>query len=1292
MGADIDGEASDDNSGFSVALSADGTVVAIGAVGNDGSGNLLSNSGHVRVYKYDANKLTDVSNQSLSNFGPRGWNRLGADIDGEASDDNSGFSVALSADGTVVAIGAVGNDGSGNLLSNSGHVRVYKYDANKLTDVSNQSLSNFGPRGWNRLGGDIDGEAIGDQSGISVALSADGTVVAIGAMFNDDAGTSAGHVRVYKYDANKLTDVSNQSLSNFGPRGWNRVGADIDGEAAFDESGRNVALSADGTVVAIGAINNDAAGNNAGHVRVYKIDTFDAITYTSSNPEVAEIYGNALLLIKDISAGTTTITATQQAVPPFTMTPAIAQGTLTVTGTTTFSLVYSTLYSIFTPFPSAVVGDMITVAYGRAGTQGTGAPMWMVGGAGGTNVFARSSRPSVISENTWTVDASNAANAPFPICNSLGYSNGVWVAGNNTNATNILARSTNGGTTWTPVTASSISGIIAGSAAVGANAFCNYTLAYADYSNDTNLRSWIAIQGTKNFMFDGGVSAVATVTPNISDSLYSGTGGAWWVAGGRNQSNASIAYTTVPSGTSGWTLGTSTVANGGNGIADVAQINAVAFSPHTQNWVAVGVGSSATRTRTALYSANGLTWTSAVVSSTDASLSLNTCAWNQLDASASSAGRWLAGGTRTGVDASAVSLYISTDVSGQSWSPIVGTGAILSQVYSLAFNGSVWIAAGEPAISNGSNSTLMRTTDPTGAAGWQGIASTGVNTGIGGFNVAARSITWNAEQLMWIATGENTGSSSDASFSSMIYSRDPTGVAGTWRTVRESNSFCFSGEGLGVTFKGDRWFASGQGTNQIIATTGANAANAAAATWTPIAHGTALTSISDIAYTGRRLIAAGSSTGGSSNGVIYTTDNSGSVWTAAAATPGPGFTDALGGGTSIAFEPSIEGGAGRVVATGRSATNALSISVDGGVSWSSPSVQFSTSVLYANYNQITSRTQTVGFPVLNSLPNWIIDVSFTKTGGDSTWRFILGSMYNNVNTNYGWGIYIGPGQQIVLYDTVTSYSSFTNDISTNITYNLNVSKVGTSVTLRLTNMTTMAILTDTKTVSNPLGLGPVEIGGNGFTGGNTGEPFIGTIGYVVVSDHLKSSPSATTQPLFTTGGNSVAYVGNDTLFAGGADDVQWTGKRWVATGRNKIPSATTPITSTPLINVINNNTSAVATSDDGITWQSVSSAQAPNISEGTVVASNPRIGPTPRINSQIIISDGCDTESNTDYGGMTCNMGGSGSGVAQIDIIAELPPEPNAASSGAANILGAAGNAPTASFDNASFSITTRPI
>ena len=40
-----------------------------------------------------------------------GWKQIGQDIDGEASGDQSGYSVSLSADGTMVAIGAIQNDG-----------------------------------------------------------------------------------------------------------------------------------------------------------------------------------------------------------------------------------------------------------------------------------------------------------------------------------------------------------------------------------------------------------------------------------------------------------------------------------------------------------------------------------------------------------------------------------------------------------------------------------------------------------------------------------------------------------------------------------------------------------------------------------------------------------------------------------------------------------------------------------------------------------------------------------------------------------------------------------------------------------------------------------------------------------------------------------------------------------------------------------------------------------------------------------------------------------------------------
>jgi hypothetical protein len=212
-GTDIDGEAAGDGSGYSVSMSSDGTVLAIGAYRNDGING--TDSGHVRVYEWNTSS----------------WQQKGFDIDGEAANDDSGRSVSLSGNGNVVAIGAPNNSGTD---TNAGNVRVYEYYA----DTS--------PPSWQQMGDDIDGEAAGDESGWSVSLSSDGTVLAIGAPGN-------GSVRVYEWNGSS----------------WQRKGTDIDGEAA-DESGWSVSLSSDGTIVAIGAPYNDGNGSNSGHVRVYE--------------------------------------------------------------------------------------------------------------------------------------------------------------------------------------------------------------------------------------------------------------------------------------------------------------------------------------------------------------------------------------------------------------------------------------------------------------------------------------------------------------------------------------------------------------------------------------------------------------------------------------------------------------------------------------------------------------------------------------------------------------------------------------------------------------------------------------------------------------------------------------------------------------------------------------------------------------------------------------------------------------------------------------------------------------
>ena len=353
MGADIDGEADGDQSGYSVSFSSDGTIVAIGAPNNNtpADGSL---EGHVRVYQYINNT----------------WTQLGSDIDGEGGGDRSGHSVSLSSDGTIVAVGAWGNDGN---AADAGHVRIYQYSDST----------------WTQLGSDIDGDAADDKSGWSISLSSDGSKVAIGAIGSGNVGS--GRVRVYEYtpcpssnlqgtfnavttysdmfcsktsssrsfewvksgadnlyavvdgdfsyggygacdrstnpggnlkikddcgvlsivgvsrwgETYTFNDVSTSSdkktltldwKNSYGESGvsvltdWSngdwpdltntsnpylntwtkKLGQDIDGEASNDGSGQSVSLSSDGTKVAIGAHWNDGNGDDAGHVRVYQ--------------------------------------------------------------------------------------------------------------------------------------------------------------------------------------------------------------------------------------------------------------------------------------------------------------------------------------------------------------------------------------------------------------------------------------------------------------------------------------------------------------------------------------------------------------------------------------------------------------------------------------------------------------------------------------------------------------------------------------------------------------------------------------------------------------------------------------------------------------------------------------------------------------------------------------------------------------------------------------------------------------------------------------------------------------
>ena len=307
-GGDIVGKFTGERIGDSVALSSDGTIVAVGGQGtalDDGA----DGRGRVRVFRQrmdGGNVTTNISTAEV-------WTQLGSDIAGEF-DRRLGRSISLSGDGMTIAIGehlaigeyvggidavgraivfwyddavqdwvqlgqdlfgeggsdtnqdwfgwsvdlsldattlAVGSPINKNVVGTSaGHIKIYRY-------ISKDER-------WEQLGSNINGEVAWGQLGISVSISADGTTVAGGAYFNNARGPNTGQVRVYRFDENVL-------VGDWVSGDWAQVGQDLEGRAAEDFFGWSVSLSSDGKTVACGALLNDDNGEDAGQVRVFEL-------------------------------------------------------------------------------------------------------------------------------------------------------------------------------------------------------------------------------------------------------------------------------------------------------------------------------------------------------------------------------------------------------------------------------------------------------------------------------------------------------------------------------------------------------------------------------------------------------------------------------------------------------------------------------------------------------------------------------------------------------------------------------------------------------------------------------------------------------------------------------------------------------------------------------------------------------------------------------------------------------------------------------------------------------------
>ena len=256
LGLNIDGIATDDELGDSISLSGNGKIIAIGAAQNDTSYN---NSGQAYVYSYIENDNS--------------WNKIGT-FNGIGDDAMCGRSVSLSSSGTILAISSPFDNQN---PTSFGRVDIYEFSNNVWTPKGPSIYGTF-PSFENIYGDNIE-------------LSSDGLTLAISER-KDSENTFYGRVLVYKYS------ISDNS--------WNKIGSPIKGlierpyETATNFGSLHIALSSDGTTMAIGG--TPTPDNiDTGLVRLYKFINFD---WVKIGPDllgitIGGVFGYGLALSSD---------------------------------------------------------------------------------------------------------------------------------------------------------------------------------------------------------------------------------------------------------------------------------------------------------------------------------------------------------------------------------------------------------------------------------------------------------------------------------------------------------------------------------------------------------------------------------------------------------------------------------------------------------------------------------------------------------------------------------------------------------------------------------------------------------------------------------------------------------------------------------------------------------------------------------------------------------------------------------------------------------------------------------
>jgi hypothetical protein len=291
----------DDRFGTNVSLSADGSTLAVGAPNEDSpatgingnqTDNNAGNSGAAYVFTRNAGAWAQQAYVKASNTG---------------ATDFFGSAVRLSGDGNTLAVGAFQEDSAatgvnGNQADNSasgaGAVYVFTRSGAAWSQQAYVKASNTDA---------------GDNFGLHLALSGDGSTLAVGARGEASASSGIGGIQ---------TDNSAQFAGAayvFGRSGtvWTQQAyLKASNAQALDRFGRSVALNADGSVLLVGAVdessaatgidgdqaNNGALFAGAAYQFVRSAGLWTQVRYIkASNTAASDFFGWSLALSSDAS-------------------------------------------------------------------------------------------------------------------------------------------------------------------------------------------------------------------------------------------------------------------------------------------------------------------------------------------------------------------------------------------------------------------------------------------------------------------------------------------------------------------------------------------------------------------------------------------------------------------------------------------------------------------------------------------------------------------------------------------------------------------------------------------------------------------------------------------------------------------------------------------------------------------------------------------------------------------------------------------------------------------------------